>query len=99
MDELRRKKAPKAYGVGKLVNKLPFVWIPRWNRDWSIKCEKCGKIAWHIHHITYNPSKITFLCVPCHDKITRLNASTAWNQYNKLSNEQRVELFEKFIEA
>jgi hypothetical protein len=49
------------------------------------------------HHITYSPSYVKYLCHECHAIITYLNRKEALRKHHKLSNEERLAVWEVFM--
>ena len=83
-------------GTYEQINGIPGRLIPNWNKDWSIKCFCCSRIAWENHHITYEPNITRKLCVVCHNIITRLNSKYALKNGRKLTNSERYTIFQYF---
>ena len=66
------------------------------------KCVKCGvkKSSWkelHPHHVTYEPSVVSYLCERCHARITYMNSRVSSQTKKKLSNKVRLKIWEKFL--
>ena len=50
------------------------------------------------HHVTYDPSVVKYLCHECHARITFLNHKKALRCHRKLSNEDRLAVWEEFLD-
>ena len=75
-----------------------LTFIPTWNRDFSIKCEACGNVAYHRHHIHYGRSPlVSLLCIPCHKSITKINTDAGWEKRASLTISERMHIFDKFL--
>ena len=75
-----------------------IVFVPKWNRDFSLMCEACGNVAYHRHHIYYGRSAIiSLLCIPCHEMITKVNSEAGWTKKAPLTITERVWLFNRFL--
>ena len=81
------------------VRGVPWKWLPSWNKDWKVRCIKCNNTAWEEHHITYNPSQIVRLCVPCHSLVTKYNTNLASRRGRKITDDERLAVFELFMEG
>ena len=77
----------------------PFKELPKCTHN----CTKCGLevCSWkelEPHHITYSPRYVKYLCRTCHIRATYLNARKAGELKRKLSTEERLEVWEKFLQ-
>jgi len=66
------------------------------------KCVKCKvkKNSWKEldpHHVTYTPHLVKYLCKTCHARITYMNGVAAKKVHGKLTNEQRLIVWNKFL--
>ena len=70
--------------------------------SWKYRCSKCRKQhdSWEdldAHHVVYSPPMVKYLCHRDHVRVTYLNAIKARSLYRKLTNEERLEVWEEFL--
>ena len=77
----------------------PFKEVPK-RKYLCTKCnlEVSSSKELHPHHVTYVPSTVRPICVTCHRRITYLNAMKARELKRKLSTEERLEVWGKFLQ-
>lgn len=67
-----------------------------WNTK-KVLCVRCKELATEKHHVTYIPKVIRKLCNNCHKIITRMNTAYVAPQNSKLSNDQRLLVWRRFM--
>lgn len=71
---------------------------PLSERIYIRKCRCCSNVgAVERHHITYIPEKKIRICRSCHADVTRLNTIHAKKIGRKLTNDERIKIFNNYM--